>query len=93
MLILIDQTSRCPGFLELLYFFVLQFQGPPSEWVRGNASNIPFWPGGLEWNPSEAMADLLQMDEILEELNFKKGKRMLVKLFCYVKYILYIYFE
>lgn len=46
--------------------------GPPSEWVRGNASNVPFWPGGLEWNPSETMSDLLQIDDLMEELCFKK---------------------
>jgi hypothetical protein len=34
---------------------------------------VPFWPGGLEWNPSETMSDLLQIDELLEELCFKKG--------------------
>lgn len=34
---------------------------------------MPFWPGGLEWNPSETMSDLLQIDELLEELCFKKG--------------------
>ncbi|KAI9556209.1 hypothetical protein GHT06_018783 [Daphnia sinensis] len=46
--------------------------GPPSEWVRGSASNVPFWPGGLEWNPSETMSDFLQIDELLGGIVLQK---------------------
>jgi len=46
--------------------------GPPDEWIRGNASNIPFWPGGLDWNP-EVVSTLHKMDDLLDELSFKKG--------------------
>ena len=48
--------------------------GPPSEWVRGNTSNVPFWPGGLDWNPDDAISSILNTnDDLLEELSFKKG--------------------
>lgn len=65
----------------MIQIVVLLFvcKGPPGEWIRGNASNVPFWPGGLEWNPSETMSDLLKMDELLDELSFKKGKEILVQ--------------
>ncbi|EFX71038.1 hypothetical protein DAPPUDRAFT_256312 [Daphnia pulex] len=46
---------------------------PPSEWVRGSASNVPFWPGGLEWNPSETMSYFIQIEELLKEFCLKKS--------------------
>jgi antiviral helicase SKI2 len=45
--------------------------GPPQEWVRGNASNVPFWPGGMEWNPL-LYPSLLESHDLLEELSFCK---------------------
>lgn len=46
--------------------------GPPSEWIRGNASNVPFWPGGLDWSPSDAVSSSVGVEALLEELSFKK---------------------
>jgi len=55
----------------MIHYFNVSFPGPPEEWVRGNASNVPFWPGGMEWNPAMP-ANLLQPENLLEELNFHK---------------------
>lgn len=78
--------QRTPGnflYIELiiqkhLHIYCLQIPlkkntGPPSEWVRGNASNVPFWPGGLDWSPNDTVLSSVGVDALLEELSFKKG--------------------
>ena len=46
--------------------------GPLNEWVRGSASNVPFWPGGMECYLS-GIFDLINVHDTIEELDFKKG--------------------
>jgi hypothetical protein len=63
---------QIPSYL-LLTNSIKKNTGPPSEWVRGNASNVPFWPGGLDWSPHNAVSSSVGVDALLEELSFKKG--------------------
>ena len=68
--------QRTPGLLwnsinhaEFIKYF--NMTGPRQEWVRGNASNVPFWPGGMEWNPL-LYPSPLESHDLLEEISFCK---------------------
>lgn len=53
---------------------MLRTPGPLNEWVRGSASNVPFWPGGMETMECylSGISDLISVDDTIEELDFKK---------------------
>lgn len=46
--------------------------GPPSDIIRGNTSNIPFWPGGFD-EPE------MIVDSLIEEIDFENNLRTLAK--------------
>jgi len=67
----VEILSPYAGMTNKTSMSLQRIPGPPDEWIRGNASNIPFWPGGLDWNP-EVVSTLHKMDDLLDELSFKK---------------------
>jgi len=67
----VEILSPHAGMTNKTSMSLQRIPGPPDEWVRGNSSNIPFWPGGLDWN-SEAAPKIQEMEDLLDELSFKK---------------------
>lgn len=52
--------------------------GPLEDAVRGNSSNYPFWPGGLD----EPSAAVLAFDEGLDKLDFENGNKLILTSYC-----------